>query len=108
MRKIERQMIQAIIERRQWKLANTEVRPNGFGGMTVLLHGHAIAQYDSDGAMHVQHCGYTTATTKSRLNAFLRTLGRSGYGVHQRAYAWFLTDSNGERPMFADGWHTVA
>jgi cytochrome c biogenesis protein ResB len=107
MRKIEREMIQAIIERREWHKDNTAVRKTD-QGMTVLLHGHPIAQYDNDGTMRVNHCGYTTVTTKSRLNAFLRTLGRAGYGVSQRAYAWFLTDANGERPFYHSGWQTVA
>lgn len=111
MRKIEREMVQAIIERRNWRKANTEVRvleQNGGKGALVLLHGNPIAQYDCDGKMAVRHAGWRTSTTKSRLNAFLRHLGRAGYGVHQCAYSWFLTDQEGERPLNNDGWYVVA
>jgi len=113
MRKIERNMCQAVIERRNWKCGNTEVRiVDGPGYKTknvlVLLHGTPIVQYDWQGNISVQHAGYRTATTKSRLNAFLRMFGRHGYGICQRAYAWFLTDANGERDMFQDWWYEVA
>jgi hypothetical protein len=112
MRKIERAMIQAIIERKNWKCANTEVRilDRGSNGRSalVLLHNNPIAQYEEDGTMNVRHCGYQTRTTKSRLNAFLSVLGRHSYSVKQCAYSWYLIDSNGERPMFQDGWYSVA
>jgi hypothetical protein len=112
MRKIERQMIQAIIERKNWKNANTEVRilDRGEKGKSalVLLHNNPIAQYDEDGSMQIQHCGWLTTTTKSRLNVFLRNLGRHTYGIKQCAHSWYLTDTNGERPMIQDWWYTVA
>ena len=112
MRKIERQMIQAIIERKNWRCSNTEVRIHDRGKqgkrVVVLLHNNPIAEYLDDGTMSVQHCGWTTPTTKSRLNAFLTNLGRHYYGISQRAYSWYLTDANGERPMFQDWWYTVA
>lgn len=110
MRKTEREMIQAIIERRAWRRANTEVRileQRGGKGALVLLHGNPIAQYDCDGAMAVQHCGWNTVTIKLRLNAFLKHLGCAAYGIQQRAYAWYLVDGKGERPMASGGWYSV-
>jgi hypothetical protein len=111
MRKIERDMIQAIIDRRDWRNANTEVRitdePDGKTAL-VLLHGNPIAQYGPNGSMSVRHAGWRTNTTKSRLNAFLTTLGRHSYGVYQKAYAWYLCDDTGERDMFQDHWYTIA
>ena len=46
MRKIEREMIQAIIDQRSWSKANTRVDYDKDSGLSqVFLHGHNIAEY---------------------------------------------------------------
>ena len=91
MRVIERQMIQAIIERRNFKKANTEViKDNDF--MYIYLHNNLIAKYginDKWGQLFISHCDWRTNTTKSRLNAlisFVDGLGR----IYQKNFKWFL------------------
>ena len=73
MRVIERQMIQAIIEKRNFKKANTEViKDNDF--MYIYLHNNLIAKYglnDKWGQLFISHCDWRTNTTKSRLNALI-------------------------------------
>ena len=91
MKVIERQMIQAIIERRNFKKANTEViKDNDF--MYIYLHNNLIAKYginDKWGQLFISHCDWRTNTTKSRLNAlisFVDGLGR----IYQKNFKWFL------------------
>lgn len=112
MRKIERDLIQAIIERTNWRSSNTSVEvcdlANGQQTCIVKLHGNVIARYDDDGTLHVRNAGYRTSTTKSRLNAILRSLGRHSYGVCQRQFNWFLIDSDGEHDFNENRWFCVA
>ena len=73
MKQIERQMIQAIIERRNFKKGNTEVIKKS-DYMGIYLHGNLIAKYgikDSSG-LKITHCDWLTKTTKSRLNAIIQ------------------------------------
>ena len=108
MRKIEREMIQAIIEGRDWKKANTEVITSP-AYSRVYLHGNCIAEYSycKEGTpLNINHCGWLTNTTKSRLNALINFLNPKG-GVFQRNFHWFLTKCNGETVEFGDGFYTV-
>lgn len=74
------------------------------GGVTVYLHGHAIARWQADkGVLTVSDCGWQTATTKSRLNAILSAF-KCGY-IHQSKFVWY---HNGEKfisPMMIEGVH---
>ena len=96
MRKIEREMIQAIVDRRGWHKSNTVVKVHNPHHVEVLLHGNSIAHYYSDGAgvLEIDHCGWTTPTTKSRLNAILQLVTGSA-NVFQKDYAWYLTMPGG-------------
>ena len=75
MRKIEKQMIEAIRSGNNWKSANTEVRFSdiGFGNYaSVYLHGHNIATvYSADCTLPNRQTfrDWPTATTRSRLRA---------------------------------------
>jgi hypothetical protein len=73
MRKIEKQMIQAIYDRKAWKSGNTIVSPIDGVNSAVFLHGNHIADVNSTNGsvMVVTHTlrAYPTVTTKSRLRA---------------------------------------
>lgn len=87
MRKIEKEMLQAIEEGRDWQKDNTSVimsRPHPHGipdGYSVYLHGHRIAYFEAlpvepwgnvEKALQVDYMtlqNWPTATTKSRLRA---------------------------------------
>jgi hypothetical protein len=94
MRKIERLMLAAIEQRKDWRLDNTEVQCVYFDHsnpaidrVNVKLHGHTIAVVTPDN-VDICDCGYQTATTKSRLNAILRALC-NGAGVYQSSFKWY-------------------
>ena len=93
MRKIERQMLQAIVdERSHWSKDNTRVESTD-GISSVYLHGHKIAEYEhrKDGILYVNNCGYETNTTKSRLNVLIDfVLGGIGNGIFQKNWNWYL------------------
>jgi hypothetical protein len=96
MRKIERQMNQAITDKVNFKSANTEVQYLD-GISYVYLHGNKIAEV-GDGFIRLYDGGYQSNTTKSRLNAILSEHGLPGESVFQKAYTWFakLYTGNGQ------------
>jgi len=93
MRLIERKMIAAIHERKDWKCDNTRVICTQFvhsdhviDRVSVILHGSTIAIITPTD-VDVSDCGYQTPTTKSRLNAILREF--CGAGIYQKNHKWF-------------------
>ena len=89
MRKIERQMNQAIRERRNWAGSNTTVMINTNNNKAkVYLHGNLIAEV-CDEFVAIFDGGWQTVTTKSRLNALLDEF-RPHVGVVQKNFDWFI------------------
>ena len=95
MRKIEQQMNRAIVNKNDWSNSNTNVEYNSFTDCsTVVLHRTAIAVYDHNTqALKLNSGGYTTVTTKSRLNAILDEL-MQGAKVFQKNWDWYLSYNN--------------
>ena len=111
MRKLEKQMNQAIRGQRNWAGSNTTVftTDNGLES-TVYLHGNHIATYFHDTReLQIFDGGWQSVTTKSRLNALLdefdggwqtvttksrlnALLDEFDYGsfVFQKNWQWFL------------------
>lgn len=79
MRKIEKQMMDALRTGRAFKSGNTEVTKDG----TVYLHGNRIANRSDSGRMMVLDVHtvkrWNTVTTRSRCNAM-------GFSVRQRDF----------------------
>lgn len=72
MRKIEKEMIEAIKAKKNYSNDNTRVIVSEDGNyIKVELHGNLIAQIWVDSKLMFSDCGYQTKTTKSRLNAIL-------------------------------------
>ena len=107
MRKIERQMIQAIVdERSHWSKDNTRVESTD-GISSVYLHGHKIAEFEHrlNGKLWINNCGYETNTTKSRLNVLIDFVCGSDptkYGIFQKNWNWWLIN-DGELLDFPSG-----
>lgn len=100
MKKIEREMITAVANGRDWRSANTSVDVTDYG-IIVRLHGHKIAQIDK-GTMYITPAGYLTQTTKSRLNALLSQFTYCAR-IRAKNWEWFLSTSNDiDREMFSD------
>jgi hypothetical protein len=92
MRKIERQMNDAITQGKDWKSDNTMVTTVN-GVSHVFLHNNKIAEV-GDNFIVLMDGGWQSNTTKSRLNAILREHGCSGECVFQQNFAWFVNMKN--------------
>ena len=91
MRKIERQMNEAIRTGRNFSSSNTMVKH--FGKDTeVFLHGNHIATV-TDNALTLFDGGWQSNTTKSRLNALLDEFSY-GMRVFQKNFEWFVGYKN--------------
>lgn len=68
MRKIDEQAKNAFMNRKRFKSSNTEVvviddLPH------LYLHNNMIAKVDNNNDLLINHCGWETRTTRSRLNS---------------------------------------
>lgn len=103
MRKIERQMNQAITEGRNFTSGNTSVMHED-GVAKVFLHGNKIAEV-GDNFVTLFDGGWQSNTTKSRLNAILQEHGIKGECVFQRNWNWFVhkfVGQAGSSPVFVE------
>ena len=89
MRKIEREMQNAIRNGQDWSKANTSVDFDQEGFMTVRLHGNRICEMTPSGDLTLSSAGWQTVTTKSRLNAILDCF-LHGVGIYQKNFEWFI------------------
>ena len=103
MRKLERQMNFAISNKGNWSGSNTQVTYNNSTNCSqIFLHGHQIATVDHNTqAVKISSCGWTTNTTKSRLNAILEEV-KYGCKVFQKNFDWFVS-YHGQTASFWDG-----
>lgn len=85
MRKLEREVIGAFLERRSRKVGNTST-----DGHVLYLHGNPIARRILTG-FQVSLAGWPTATTRSRINALSRMAGTTTY-VYQRDHVTWIAD----------------
>ena len=96
MRKIEQQMNEAILNRKDFFKGNTSVEnyitETGAMEAIVKLHGNHIATVGD--TLQICDAGWQTVTTKSRLNALLNEFAEGCY-VFQKNFDWFLGDSDG-------------
>jgi hypothetical protein len=92
MRKIERDMLEALTWGRDMHKANTSVQHNPEDGSAVVrLHGNCIARFDYlHRHVSLYDGGWTSNTTKSRLNALASAYGVQG--VYQKNWEWFNDD----------------
>ena len=96
-------MNRAVVNKNDWSNSNTFVDYNSNTNCsTVVLHRTAIAVYDHNTqALKLNSGGYTTNTTKSRLNAILQEV-KFGARVYQKNFNWFISYNN-EVKSFFDG-----
>ena len=93
----------AISNKADWKGFNTYVSYNeNTNCSTITLYRTDIATYDHNlKALKLNTGGYTTNTTKSRLNAILEEV-KYGCKVFQKNFDWFVS-YNGTTQRFWDG-----
>ena len=91
MRKIEQQMNEAILNRKDFFKGNTSVEnyitETGAREAIVKLHGNHIATVGD--TLQICDAGWQTVTTKSRLNALCNEFAEGCY-VFQKNFDWFL------------------
>ena len=109
MRKIEQQMNEAILNRKDFFKGNTSVEnyitETGAREALVKLHGNHIATVGE--TLQICDAGWQTVTTKSRLNALCNEFAEGCY-VFQRNFDWFLGDVDGNvRPFPTEEFVTV-
>jgi hypothetical protein len=86
MRVIEQKMVSAIQNEKNWSWGNTAVTIEN-GRILVRLYGHLIAII-CEHKIVLSSCGYTTKTTKSRLNAILDHLKLPT--IYQKDLVWYI------------------
>ena len=96
MRKIEQQMNEAILNRKDFRKDNTEVITISDCSF-VYLHGNHIATVGK--TLDICDAGWQTVTTKSRLNALLNEFAEGCY-LFQKNFDWFLGDADGNKMPF--------
>ena len=109
MRKIEQQMNEAILNRKDFFKGNTSVQhyttETGAREAVVHLHGNHIATIGD--TLQICDAGWQTVTTKSRLNALCNEFAEGCY-VFQKNFDWFLGDADGNvRPFPTEEFVTV-
>ena len=96
MRKVEQQMNEAILNRKDFFKGNTSVEnyitETGAREAIVKLHGNHIATVGD--TLQICDAGWQTVTTKSRLNALCNEFAEGCY-VFQKNFGWFLGDVDG-------------
>ena len=101
MRKIEQQMNEAILNRKDFFSSNTSVEnyvtETGVKEAVVKLHGNHIATVGD--TLQICDAGWQTVTTKSRLNALCNEFAEGCY-VFQKNFDWFLGDADGNKIPF--------
>ena len=106
MRKLEKQMNQAIRGQRNWAGSNTTVFTSDNGlESTVYLHGNHIATYFHDKRkLQIFDGGWQSVTTKSRLNALLSEF-KPQFNVFQKNWTWYVSDrlNNSVFPFVSGG-----
>ena len=116
MRKIEREMLQAIVDGKDWSKDNTRVERNEEHPLSydVYLHGHKIAAYypkyteELPCSLHINNCGYDTNTTKSRLNALINFVcDPTKNGIFQKNWNWYLVKDGETFDFLHDQWIAV-
>ena len=96
MRKVEQQMNEAILNRKDFFKGNTSVEnyitETGAREAIVKLHGNHIATVGD--TLQICDAGWQTVTTKSRLNALCNEFAEGCY-LFQKNFDWFLGDADG-------------
>lgn len=105
MRKITEQAVTSFLNRDTFRSGNTCVALDSPIGepetVTMYLHGNAIAKANVDGVW-VSCGGWSSNTTKERLNGILGALGL-GY-IYQKNFVWYFEDG---REFDSGAWNKV-
>ena len=104
MRKIEKEMNNAVKNKIAWSKDNTLTTfDSTIENCFVYLHGNHIATYNyANRELELYDGGWQSNTTKSRLNALCDELA-TGFSVFQKNWEWFVSDFQNTVGDFTDG-----
>jgi len=85
MKKITEQSIRAFLNTEKFNSTNTQTNCT-LNTSELLLHGSVIAKRDRTG-IYISNAGYTTNTTKERLNVLLGSLELPR--IEQKNFQWY-------------------
>lgn len=91
MRKITEDAVKAFYSDKKFKRTNTEVCKYN-GEQVMWLYNTVIATLKED-ELIISHGGYTTNTTKERLNGILSEYKNFKYGIIQKDFVWYLRNN---------------
>ena len=94
MRKITKEVVEALLNYKNYSKGNATIKFNGLVS-EMYLHGNCIARYNPNG-LEINHQGKLTNTTKERLN------GLPGVNIQVINGVWYL---NGKEML--NGWNKV-
>ena len=84
MRKITREAVDKFLSKEPFKKSNMQVENAGGGYWKLKLHGNTIASIDEFNMLSISNAGWSTNTTKERLN------GLPHVRINQKNWNWFL------------------
>lgn len=88
MRVIEEKMLDAILNRKDFRSVNTRVEKCDYG-VRVFLFDHCIAKINLDYKyLYINNCGWCSNTTRSRLNVILSQFTHKW--IKQKNWAWYM------------------
>jgi len=96
MRKITKESVNAFLSGKTLNKGNMNVVKDG-ETFRLKLHGNTIATIDELGVLSVSNAGWSSPTTKERLN------GLPGVSVNQKNWNWYL---NGQE--WDGGWKRIS
>ena len=71
MRKVTELAVKAFFNKKAFSLSNTTVFIDRNGTVFMSLHSNIIAMLNTDGRLFISNAGWSTKTTKERLNGIL-------------------------------------
>lgn len=83
MRKITEEAVSAFLDKKPFRKSNMKVEDAG-GIFKLKLHGNTIATIDEMNMLSISNAGWTSNTTKERLN------GLPNVHIKQKNWSWFL------------------
>ena len=87
MRKVTQESVSAFVEVRPFKSGNTRVEVRD-GESFLYLHDNMIAHRSND-TLFITTCGWSTNTTKERLNGVLRGMQIEDR-ISQKDFQWYI------------------
>ena len=100
MRQITKDSVNAFYNGDTFKRDNTQVYINEVGENCLKLHRTVIARIQWDGKLWLNTDGWTSVTTKERLNGVLNKLNLV---IKQKQGRWRVYDLKGDSVPFIDG-----